>query len=96
MVSLAIARVLARCNGFEVTAGGDPVGAVATPVFSGTKLVPDYLLVRLDATIPGSYRAITADLIETADAASETVELGITVGEVAALPEPRFVHLHSL
>jgi hypothetical protein len=93
MVSAATARVLARCNGFEVTAEGDVVGAVATPVFSGTKLVPDYLLVRLAEAIPGAYRAITPDLIAAADAVSETVVLGITADEVAALPEHRNVTL---
>jgi hypothetical protein len=46
-VSPATARVLARCNGFEVSAAGEIVGVVETPVFSGTKLQPDYLLVRL-------------------------------------------------
>ena len=47
MVNKTTARVLARCNGFRVTAEGEVVGDVATPVFSGTKLLPEYLLVRV-------------------------------------------------
>lgn len=43
----ATVRVLARCNGYDVWAGGAVVGSVETPVFSGTKLQPDYLLVRV-------------------------------------------------
>jgi hypothetical protein len=43
----ATARVLARCNGFRVSADGEVVSAVATPVLAGTTLLPEYLLVRL-------------------------------------------------
>lgn len=89
MISLATSRVLARCNGFRVTAGDEVVGAVATPVFSGSQLLPDYLLVRVSDEIPGAYRAIPSNLIASADANSETVALELTADEVAALPEPR-------
>jgi hypothetical protein len=87
-VTTTTARVLARCNGFRVSADGEVVGAVATPVFSGTKLLPEYLLVRVADSIPGAYRAIPPELIAEADAESETVFLEIDAGEVAVLPEP--------
>jgi hypothetical protein len=90
VVDETTAGVLARCNGFRVTAGEEVVGAVATPVFSGTKLLPEYLLVRLAETIPGAYRAIPPELIADADAESETVSLEIAADEVAVLPEPDF------
>lgn len=96
MVSLSTARVLARCNGFDVTAGDDVVGTVATPVFSGTKLAPDYLLVRLSAAVPGAYRVIAPDLVAAADAGAKTVSLSITAEEVEALPEPVHLELDSL
>ena len=88
MVDLATARVLARCNGFSVEAAGEVVGAVATPVFSGTNIVPDYLLVRVSGSIPGAFRAIPPELVAEADVGSETVFLEIEPGEVAVLPEP--------
>lgn len=86
------ARVLARCNGFRVSADGEVVGAVATPVFSGTKLLPEYLLVRVADSIPGAYRAIPPALIAEADAETETVFLEIAADEVAVLPEPDLQH----
>jgi hypothetical protein len=90
VVDKEIARVLARCNGFRVSAEGEVVGAVATPVFTGTKLLPEYLLVRVADTIPGAYRAIPPELIAEADAETQTVFLGIAVDEVAVLPEPEY------
>jgi hypothetical protein len=92
VVPVGIARVLARCNGFTVIAGGEVVGAVATPVFSGTKLLPDYLLVRVAESIPGAYRAIPPALITQADPESETVFLEIGLDEVRVLPEPETHH----
>lgn len=86
------ARVLARCNGFRVSADGEVVGAVATPVFSGTKLLPEYLLVRVADSIPGAYRAIPPALIAEADAETETVFLEIAADDVAVLPEPDLQH----
>jgi hypothetical protein len=88
MLSPATARLLARCNGFDVTAEGDVIGTVATPVFSGTNLLPDFLLVRVAAPIPGVFRAFTTDQIDDIDALSGNVELGLTVREVASSPEP--------
>jgi hypothetical protein len=94
MANVARSRVLARCNGFRVTAGGEVVGAVATPVFSGTGLLPDYLLVQVTELIPGAYRAITPNLIADVDAASESIALDLTAAEMAALPEPEHVPLN--
>jgi hypothetical protein len=88
MVSAKTARVLARCNGFRVEACDHVVGAVATPVFSGVKLLPDYLLVRIEAAIPGIFRAVPPELVAAADAASETVVLNVDLVEVASLPVP--------
>jgi hypothetical protein len=79
MLSLTTARVLARCNGFTVLAGDEPIGTVATPVFSGTKLLPDYLLVRLDESIPGTYFNVPTAQVADADAEEEVVVLDIEV-----------------
>lgn len=91
MVNAATARVLARCNGFSVTAQGEVVGEVATPVFSGTKLLPDHLLVRVAESIPGTFRAIPPEHISGADAGSQTVFLAISPDEVAVMPEPELL-----
>jgi hypothetical protein len=87
MMTAATARVLARCNGFTVVAGDEVVGAVATPVFSGTKLLPDYLLVRLAESVEGTYCAIPAALITDADPESETVVLEVSLDDLRVLPE---------
>lgn len=79
MLSLSTARVLARCNGFTVLARDEPIGTVATPVFSGTKLLPDYLLVRLDESIPGTYFNVPTGRVADADAEEEVVVLDIEV-----------------
>jgi hypothetical protein len=81
----AAAEVLARCNGYLVSAGGTIVGAVATPVFSGTKVSPDSLLVRAAGT-SAVYRKIPLDLIAAADAASETIFLTLEAQGFEALP----------
>lgn len=80
----ATVRVLARCNGFEVAAGDEVVGSVETPVFSGTKLQPDYLLVRVGDHL----RMVPPEAIVSADAASRTLFLGLDAAEVEALAEP--------
>jgi len=87
MVTLSTARILARCNGFTVVTDGEVVGRVATPVFSGTRLLPDYLLVRLAESTPGTFCAIPTAFIGCADAESEIVELEIGVDELRALAE---------
>ena len=50
----------------------------------------DVMLVRVADSMPGAYRAIPPELIEEADAETETVFLGIAADEVAVLPEPDF------
>ena len=93
MVSGRTARVLARCNGFRVKAGEEVVGSVATPVFSGQRLLPEYLLIRLDdAAMPGAFRAVPPELVASADANSATLTLEIDRAELASLPEPDVLH----
>jgi hypothetical protein len=88
MLSLSTARVLARCNGFTVLAGDEPIGTVATPVFSGTKLLPDYLLVRLDESIRGTYFNVPTRYVTEADPDLETVVVDIGLAEVRLLQDP--------
>ena len=76
--------MLARCNGFDVAAGGEVVGCVETPVFSGTKLQPDYLLVRLGEKL----RMVPPEAIVSADAAARTLFLGLDAAEIEGLAEP--------
>lgn len=74
-------RVLARCNGYDVAAGDEIVGSVETPVFSGTKLQPDYLIVRLGDGL----RVVPPEVIVSVDAASHTLFLGLDTDELAKL-----------
>ena len=85
MLSLSTARVLARCNGFTVLSGDEPIGTVATPVFSGTKLLPDYLLVRLDESIPGTYFNVPTTQVADADAEEEIVVLDTDIDSLLRL-----------
>ena len=91
-LSPATVRVLARCNGYEVAAGGEVVGLVETPVFSGTKLRPDYLLVRLGNRSPAQLRVIPPEAIVAADASARKVFLGLEPGEGEALEAPDARH----
>lgn len=70
--------------------GGDEfVGSIATPVFAGRELVPEYLLIRLDDdSAPNRFRAVPTALVESVDGASETVTLEIERAAVTSLPEP--------
>jgi hypothetical protein len=74
-------RVLARCNGYDVAAGDEIVGSVETPVFSGTKLQPDYLIVRLEDGL----RVVPPEVIVSVDTASHTLFLGLDTTELAQL-----------
>ena len=85
MLSLSTARVLARCNGFTVVAGDEHVGTVATPVFSGTKLLPDYLLIRLADSIPGTYYNVPTARVADANEDEEIVVLDIEVDKLRRL-----------
>jgi hypothetical protein len=76
-----MARVLARCNGYDVAAGDEIVGSVETPVFSGTKLEPDYLIVRLG----DSLHVVPPELIVSVDSTSHTLFLGLDTAELAQL-----------
>lgn len=74
-------RVLARCNGYDVAAGDQIVGSVETPVFSGTNLEPDYLIVRLEDGL----RVVPPEVIVSVDTASHTLFLGLDAAELAKL-----------
>jgi hypothetical protein len=84
MLPQSNAYVLARCNGYSVVAGEEVVGAVATPVFSGTNLIPDYLLVRVD---DDGLREVPPDAIAATDARTNRVYLSIGRADLARLPE---------
>ena len=84
MLPQSTIRVLARCNGYDVLAADEVVGSVATPVFSGTNLLPDYLLVRV---ADYGLRAVPPEAVVGADASQHRVFLSIGPDELVALPE---------
>ncbi|HVU76713.1 MAG TPA: hypothetical protein VHC67_03960 [Gaiellaceae bacterium] len=86
MLPQSTIRVLARCNGYDVLAADEVVGSVATPVFSGTNLLPDYLLVRVPEN---GLRAVPPEAVVGADSAQQRVFLSIGPEELVALPERR-------
>ena len=85
--SPATVRLLARCNGFGVAARDDVVGTVATPVFTGTSLLPSHLIVRTVATIPGIFRRVPSECVAVIDARTKTVTLDLSVEDVVELDD---------
>ncbi len=77
-----IDSVLACCHGYSVNASEQGLGVVVTPVFSGSALRPDYLLVRI--TDNGSTRIaqVPAAAVEGVDPGSRTVLLGLRLEEI--------------
>jgi hypothetical protein len=97
MVSGNAARVLARCHGFRVKAGDEFVGAIATPVFAGRALVPEYLLIRLDHdSAPNRFRAVPTELVVSVDGTSETLTLAIDRDALTSLPQPERISSRPL
>jgi hypothetical protein len=87
MASAASEGPLARCHGFFVMAGGRSVGAIETPVFPGASSEPDFLVVRTADSIPGTFRVVSAALVQDVDPAARSITLSLDGDEVAALPE---------
>jgi hypothetical protein len=67
-----------------VSVGGEPVGLVETPVFSGTSIEPDALLVRTVEDIPGTFAAVAVADVAAVDQAAEVITLRCTVEELMA------------
>jgi|tagenome__1003787_1003787.scaffolds.fasta_scaffold20675833_2 hypothetical protein len=87
MASAASEGPLARCHGFYVLAGGREVGAIETPVFPGASSEPDFLVVRTEDSIPGTFRVVSALLVEDVDPAARSVTLSLDRDAIVALPE---------
>ena len=66
---------LACCHGFAVAAGGEPVGCVETPVFTGTSLEPDSLIVRTVDEIPGEFAAVDIAAVAHVDEEQRSITL---------------------
>jgi hypothetical protein len=87
MASAASDGPLACCHGFFVVAGGRQVGAIETPVFPGASSDPDFLVVRTEDSIPGTFRVVSAALVEDVDQAARSITLSVDRDAIAALPE---------
>jgi hypothetical protein len=87
MASAAGEGRLARCHGFFVLAGGAPVGAIETPVFPGASSEPDFLLVRTEESISGTFRVVSTALVENVDPDERSVTLALDRAAVESLPE---------
>jgi hypothetical protein len=81
---------LACCHGFAVAAGDEPVGQVETPVFTGTALEPESLLLRTVEAIPGEFAAVPVTEVAAVDEAGRQITLRGTrdqlFGRVPPLP----------
>jgi len=73
---------LARCHGFRVLAADQPLGLVETPVFSGTRLQPDYLIVRIRESVPGGFADVPVELVDEIDDESRTISLSARLSEL--------------
>ncbi len=80
------ASILACCHGFTVRAVDRPIGTVETPVFSGTGLEPDSLLVRAAGSPPGSSETIAVALVAGVDLELEEVVLSVGADEAISSP----------
>ena len=78
---------LARCHGYRVAAGDVDIGEVETPIFSGPRVEPDFLLVRTTGTIAGTFRAVPAAFVVDVDPARRRVAIAADDERIAALPE---------
>lgn len=78
---------LAASHGFSVQAGEAPVGSVETPVFAGSSIEPDYLVVRTTETIPGTFRVVSAAFVREVDPVGRRMTLGLSRDALTALPE---------
>ena len=58
-------ELLARCHGYEVFANDRLVGVVQTPVFSGTSIEPDSLILRIGGSTVQMFTTIRVDAVET-------------------------------
>ena len=67
--------LLARCHGFRVVANGDVIGVVETPVFSGSSLGPDSLIVRTAERIPATFSTISVGAVERIDSGRRLISL---------------------
>jgi hypothetical protein len=79
---------LACCHGFAISASDCLLGVVETPVFSGTGLRPDYLIVRNAESIPGRFTDVPVSLVEEVDLEHRKISLGSPLAEVARAPDP--------
>jgi hypothetical protein len=72
--SAELENVLACCHGYEVRAADGRLGVVETPVFSGTRLRPDFLVVRTDETEAGRC-LVPVNLVEEVDPDAGSIAL---------------------
>jgi hypothetical protein len=75
---------LACSHGFAVEAGHEPVGYIETPVFSGTSLEPDTLIVRTVDQIPGTFTAVPIADVAEVDEVGRLVVLRCTIEDLSA------------
>jgi hypothetical protein len=83
----ALGALLTCCHGFTVAARGNRVGAVETPVFSGSSLEPVSLIVRTADSIPGTFRVVPLALVADVDSTTRRIALSIGPNEIARLDE---------
>jgi hypothetical protein len=83
--SREIDDALACCHGFAISASDHVLGVVETPVFSGTGLRPDYLLVRNAESIPGRFTDVPVALVDEVDPERRKISLDLPLDEVIHL-----------
>jgi hypothetical protein len=81
------AGALARCHGFLAVGENGPLGEVETPLFTGDRAEPDFLVIRLTAKGESRRPLVPVALVEAVDERCELVRLRTEVGELFELPE---------
>jgi hypothetical protein len=76
--------ILACCHGYTVWGADRLVGTVETPVFSGTGIEPDSLLVRTGGRPLGLVWAIDVELVAEVSREREEIVLAVPAAEALA------------
>ena len=80
-------RRLSTCHGIVVVADGSVVGAVETPIFNGVSREPDFLVIRVIESMPGTFRVVPSAAVEDVDIEQWVITVGMTRDAFSALLE---------
>ena len=63
------------------------MGTVETPIFHGVSREPDFLVIRVIDSMPGTFRVVPSTVVEDVDIELWVMTVGMTGEAFSALPE---------